>query len=477
MSHPKRTTPPVILVDDDEEVLFSSSVLLKTFGVTSVVTMADGRDLLPYLAKKPVGMIVLDLIMPHISGTQLLPEIVQHHPEIPVVVATASQDVETAVQCMKNGAFDYLVKPVEESRFVSAIKRALEVRSLRNQVSSLKACLLQHPGHRHEAFDGIITNSPRMEAVFQYVQALSSSTEPILITGETGVGKGVLAQAIHTVSGLAGELVSVNVAGLDETMFSDTLFGHRKGAFSGATHPREGLVSKAHGGILFLDEIGDLDKRSQVKLLRLLQEKSYYPLGSDLPRLTDAQVVVATNQDLRHRMQDGSFRQDLFFRLSAHQIDLPPLRERLEDIPLLVGHFLQEACLAMGKPTLEPPPELFTLLSSYPFPGNIRELRSLIHDAVARHRSGQIVSMKSIKNAIRANTAGLDPSASKVMNQIRSTVRATGRFPTLKEAENLIVQEALRQTEGNQGIAAMLLGVSRPALNRRLMRLKAEAKS
>ncbi|MBF0382218.1 MAG: sigma-54-dependent Fis family transcriptional regulator [Magnetococcales bacterium] len=465
---------PVVLVDDEEEVLFGSSVLLKTFGISSVVTMSDGTELLPYLERNECGVIVLDLLMPKISGLQLLPEIIQHHPEIPVVVMTAAQNVETAVTCMKEGAFDYLVKPVEESRFISSISRAIEVRSLRKQVNNLRACLLGGQDSHYDTFSEIVTNHQNIKAIFKYILALAHSDEPVLITGETGVGKGLFGKAIHQASKRSGELVTVNVAGLDDNMFSDSLFGHQRGAFSGAEGLREGFVSKAENGTLFLDEIGDLSKSSQIKLLRLLQEKNYYPLGSDLPRLSNARIITATNLDLRELIAQDKFRQDLYFRLSGHWIEIPPLRERIEDIPLLLGYFLDEACKSMNKPILEPPPELITLLSTYSFPGNIREMRSMIYDAVTRHNSGSVISMKSFKKAIRANAFTMDADSSQVKQQIQSSLHTTGRFPTLKQAENLIIQEALRQTGGNQGIAAMLLGVSRPALNRRLMRLKSE---
>ena len=465
---------PVVLVDDEEEVLFGSSVLLKTFGISAVVTMSDGNELLPYLEVNECSVVVLDLLMPQISGLQLLPEIIQHHPEIPVVVMTAAQNVETAVTCMKEGAFDYLVKPVEESRFVSSISRAIEVRSLRRQVSNLRNCLLGNQQFKEGLFSEIITNHDKMEAIFQYIIALANSDEPVLITGETGVGKGLFGKAIHKASGRSGELVTVNVAGLDDNMFSDSLFGHQRGAFSVADGLREGFVSKAENGSLFLDEIGDLTKSSQVKLLRLLQEKNYYPLGSDLPRLSNARIITATNQDLQKLISEDRFRQDLYFRLSGHWVEIPPLRDRIEDIPLLVGFFLDEACKTMDKPELEPPPELITLLSTYSFPGNIREMRSMIFDAVTRHRSGTVISMKSFKKAMRTNTMTMDVDQSQIKAEIHSSLRTAGRFPTLKQAENLVIQEALRQTGGNQGIAAMLLGVSRPALNRRLMRLKTE---
>ena len=465
----------VVLVDDEEEVLFSSSVLLETHRVSPVVTMADGRELLPHLDRHGAGVVVLDLSMPHVSGVELLFELVQRHPQIPVVVVTASQEVETAVSCMKEGAFDYLVKPVEENRYVSCIRRALEMRLLRREMGALRKSLLDERLEHDDAFSAIITNSPKMLSIFRYVEAISDSKEPVLITGETGVGKGLIAEATHRLSRRKGELISVNVAGLDDAMFSDTLFGHRKGAYTDAVTDREGMISKAAGGSLFLDEIGDLKKSSQVKLLRLLQEQTYYPLGSDVAKISDARVIAATNQDLRSRIAEDRFRQDLYYRLSSHHVHVPPLHERSEDIPLLVGHFLEEAALSMGKSVPEPTAEFLRLLSVYHFPGNVRELRAMIYDAVARHTSGRFLSMESCREAIQQNRfLGAEGTQAVSPQGFQTAVRTMGRFPTLKEFETLLIEEALRQAGGNQGIAAMLLGISRPALNRRLARMKAE---
>ena len=463
----------VVLVDDEEDVLFSSSIMLDTHGISPVITLSDARELLSYLDAHPVGAVVLDLFMPHVSGTELLPEIVQRHPEIPVVVMTASQEVETAVACMKEGAFDYLVKPVEESRYLSCMRRALELCSLRQQVGVLKESLLRQRLQHDEAFASIMTNSPRMQSIFRYVEAVSASREPILITGETGVGKGLIAKAVHRLSGRSGDLVSINVAGLDDTLFSDSLFGHKKGAFTGAEKDREGMIAKAGGGSLFLDEIGDLRISSQVKLLRLLQEQTYMPLGSDVARKSEAHIIAATNQDLRKLTAEGRFRQDLYFRLSAHRVEVPALRERLEDIPLLVGHFIDQAARSLGKEAPEPTPELLTLLSVYHFPGNVRELRAMLFDAVALHRSGPYLSKESCQEAIEKNRRFGAAGQTENIQMIGTSLRTMGRFPTLKQAEKLLVDEALRQARGNQGIAAMLLGISRPALNRRLMRLRA----
>ncbi|MBF0622489.1 MAG: sigma-54-dependent Fis family transcriptional regulator [Magnetococcales bacterium] len=463
---------PVILVDDEREVLFSSSYLLKSSGIPSVITMSDGSELLDYLRDNQVGPVVLDLLMPDISGLQLLPEIVARFPQVPVIVMTASQEVEKAVQCMKIGAFDYLVKPVEEIRFISSVKRALEVLALRQHTRALRQSLLQDDLVHAEAFRKIITRSRLMNNIFHYVEALSSSPEPVLITGETGVGKELIADALHNLSNNSGRLVSLNIAGLDDTLFSDTLFGHAKNAFTNANTKRKGLITQAHNGTLFLDEIGDLETQSQLKLLRLLQEKNYFPLGSDVAKTSTARIVSATNQNLYARMKAGEFRADLYYRLTSHLIEIPPLRERREDIPLLVGHFLKEAGEALNKPNLDPPNELLTLLSTYHFSGNIRELRAMIYDSVTRHTSGTVISMESCRQTIQRHNQEQngDPSLSDPTPP--NTLYNTSRFPTLKEAENSLIDEAMIRANSNQGIAALLLGISRPALNRRLMKMK-----
>ena len=461
---------PVLLVDDESTVLLSSQMILGSAGIKHVRTIEDSRKLMPLLAEQEVSALVLDLFMPYLSGTQLLPEIVREHPEIPVSVMTASQEIETAVACMKEGAFDYLVKPVEESRFVSSVRRAMELRALRRQMNALKRSLISGQLEHGEAFSDIVTASRKMHSLFQYLEAVASSGEPILITGETGTGKELLAAAAHRLSGRSGEFVPVNVAGLDDALFSDTLFGHRKGAFSGADTSREGMVAKAAGGTLFLDEIGDLTPASQVKLLRLLQERQYFPLGSDVAKVSDARILCATHRDLSIRMAEETFRSDLYYRLSVHQVDIPPLRERREDIPVLVAFFAAEAAATLDKKPPEAPPEMLNLLENYHFPGNVRELRAMVFDAVARHKSGPVLGVKSFRKTIKEQL-----NASPRGKKGEAQVVATGeRFPTLKEAERLHIEEALRRAGGNQGTAAALLGISRPALNRRLARMQNE---
>ena len=312
---------------------------------------------------------------------------------------------------MQHGAVDYLVKPVEESRLVSSIKRALEIRMLRAEVLSLKDRFLTDTPHEREAFAEIITQSKAMFAIFRYIEAIAPSPQPVLITGETGTGKELVARALHRLSARPGELVAVNVAGLDDTMFSDTLFGHTRGAFTGADRLRDGLMASTAEGTLFLDEIGDLSVASQVKLLRLLQDGTFYPLGADRPRQSRARIVCATNCDIAQSVSAGKFRKDLYYRLRTHHLHLPPLRARTGDLPLLVHHFVDKAAHVLGKAVPTAPLALYQLLNTYSFPGNVRELEALIFDAVARHQ-GATLSLHSFKEAITGKP-GLSPRPSR----------------------------------------------------------------
>lgn len=457
---------PVLIVDDEPQILKSFSVILRSSGVKDVICLEDSREVMPLLERQEVALIVMDLSMPHISGAKLLSEINQCYPQIPVIIMTAMNEIETAVASMQAGAFDYLVKPVELARFESSIKRALEVRALRSEVSALKRHLLHGTLEHEGAFASMVTASKSMRAICQYAEVIAVTQQPVLITGETGVGKELIARAVHEVSGRPGEFVAVNVAGLDDAMFSDTLFGHKKGAFTGAQDAREGLISQAAGGTLFLDEIGDTNEVSQVKLLRLLQEQKYYPLGSDVPKASDVRIVVATNHDLPALINEGVFRKDLYYRLRAHQIHIPALRERIEDIPVMTGHFILKASCALGKrpPTL--PQELYTLLVAYHFPGNVRELESMIFDAVARHQSG-VLSMESFR-AIIGNKSGAQGRAAP--GRVVNPSEPAKALPTLREAEAELISKAIAIANGNQGIAATLLGITRQALNKRLNR-------
>jgi DNA-binding NtrC family response regulator len=385
---------------------------------------------------------------------------------------TANHELETAVQCMQAGAVDYLVKPVDKNRLVSSVRHALELRTLREEVSSCKECPSKDTLPQRAAFTEIVTQNPTMHALFRYVEAIARSPQPVLITGETGTGKELMARAVHRIAAPRGEFVAVNVAGLDDQVFSDTLFGHTRGAFTGADRPRDGLITRAEEGTLFLDEIGDLAPVSQVKLLRLLQEGTYYPLGADRPRQSRARLVVATNRDVAQDIHTGTFRKDLYYRLRSHHIQLPPLRNRRDDLPLLVNHCLSKAATALHKPVPTSPLALYQLLNTYAFPGNVRELEAMVFDAVARHQGGTL-SLQAFKEAMGAGRALLAGEPLSSPAQPAQSPWDAASLPTLKEAEDALVAAALRHADGNQGVAAGLLGLSRQALNKRLRRRQA----
>ncbi len=463
---------PVLLVDDEEPFLASAAFILKGEGITNVAACSDSRRVMPLLGEQDFSLVILDLTMPHITGAELLPQIIQQRPDTPVIIMTAVNEVESAVQCMKEGALDYLVKPLKGDTFIGAVTRALKFREVNAENTRLKQYVLSDKLAHPEAFSGIIAQGKAMQGIFKYVEAVADTVLPVLITGETGVGKESLARALHSLSKRSGAFTAVNAAGLDDTLFSDTLFGHKKGSFTGAAVERGGMIEAAGSGTLFLDEIGDLAVSSQVKLLRLLQDGTYYPLGSDVQKKTDARFIFATNINLEEAIAQGSFRKDLYYRLRSHRIHIPPLRERREDIPLLFNYFLEQGGKLLNKKVPLVPPELPLLLVNYSFPGNIRELQAMVFDALARHEKG-ILSMKSFREIIGSETL-LQVGQETLLpgDGVNLLKLFNGRFPYLKEVENFLIGEALKIAENNQGIAANMLGMTRNALNKRLLRGK-----
>jgi DNA-binding NtrC family response regulator len=459
---------PIVVIDDEPHILMAVDTSLRMSGLDNVVTCADSRNALAVLQDKGASVVLLDLNMPHLNGRALMPRILEAFPDLPIIIITGAIDVETAVQSMKSGAFDYIVKPVEESRLVTAIHQALRFGELRRENLALRQHLLDGSLKHPEAFEAIVTSSPKMMALFHYMESIAPSAEPVLIRGETGVGKELAARAIHRLSGRKGKFVPVNVAGLDDNVFSDTLFGHVRGAFTGADTPRKGLIEQAADGTLFLDEIGDLNHGAQVKLLRLLQEHEYMPLGSDVTQTSDARVMASTHADLWSLKQQNKFRNDLHYRLRTHRVMIPPLRERKEDLPLLCDHFLNQAADGLGKPKPDLAPELPKLLESYDYPGNVRELQAMMFDALAQHRDGPLGSgtfRVHMQRTRAARSAVPDPAAPSP----GTGMLAFGEpLPTIRQATRLLIEEALQRTGNNQSQAAQLLGITQQALSKRL---------
>lgn len=459
----------ILLVDDEPAWHLSISVSLeRCAGITNVLTCQDSRSVMEILDREEIGLILLDLVMPHLGGEELLALIREQHPQIAVIVISGLNQLETAVRCIKMGAFDYYVKTDEEDRLMGGVMRAVRMIELERENREMSHCILTGALKHPRTFNSIVTTDRAMHGIFSYIEAVAQSPQPLLISGESGVGKEQIAHCAHLLSGCRGPLVAVNVAGLDDTVFADTLFGHVRGAFTGADQARRGMVEEACDGTLFLDEIGDLSVQSQVKLLRMLQEGEYFPIGSDRPKRMKARVIVATHQNLAAKQATGAFRRDLYYRLCTHHIQVPPLRERKNDIPLLLEHFLKEAAREQGKKKPTPPKELVQLLTTYSFPGNVRELRALVYDAVSIHRD-HILSMESFLKVINRSGSDNGPAVSPPE---QNPFIGIEHLPTFAECAELLVTEAMKRAKGNQSIAARLLGITQSALCKRLKRAR-----
>lgn len=463
---PKRSEAEqsILIVDDDAGFLDGARRALLAHGIGNVATLQNSAELLGALAGGTHTTLLLDWVMPDPSGADLLPEIVRLYPNIPVIIMTGVSDVENVVSCIKQGAYDYITKPLDTSRLVSVVQNAMKSSELIVRNRRLTGYLLGEPLVDSDRFNDIITCSERMFSIFKVVETLESSRQPVLITGETGVGKELIAKAIHACSGVKGKMVTVNAAGMDDTMLADALFGHKKGAYTGATESRDGLIEQARGGTLFLDEIGDLSIASQIKLLRLLQQNEYYRLGSDVLHKSDARIIAASNGNFQTMMAAGTFRSDLYYRISAHALHIPPLRERREDIIPLMEHFVGRAAQVLQREPLALSIELRQRLISYDFPGNVRELINMVHNAVSANTTGTLV-VRDFPGIVSATSRRRD-----VVRKIGSNQFALHgifqNFPTIGEVQAILMEEALTLAQGNRSSAARLLGVSRPTLQR-----------
>ncbi len=474
---PRISVAKILLVDDEIQFLRSASLALRMAGYEGVEVLSDSEAVLPLLEKQAFDLVVLDLNMPGRDGRDLLTAITERHPQVTVCMLTAVNEVEAAVNCMRAGAFDYWVKPVTEQQMLASLSRALDHRLLLGEAAALKQGILRQELSHPESFAAFITQSPTMQRLFLYVEAVARTSFPILVAGETGTGKELMAKAIHLASDRRGAFVVANAAGIDDGVFADTLFGHARGAFTGADRDRKGLIEEAAGGTLFLDEIGDLSAASQVKLLRLLQDGSFHPIGSDKAKRSTARIIVATHRDLASAVREGRFRQDLFFRLQTHEVHIPPLRDRLEDLPLLAKAFVAEAAKECDKPMPYLPPELHPLLATYSYPGNVRELQGLLFDAVSRNTT-RILGLGPLRDKLAERrqavgyAADLGGGPAAPVGDKNEETGEAWRFPevlpTAQEWERLLVNEAVRRAQGNRSLAASLIGLARQTVIKRL---------
>jgi DNA-binding NtrC family response regulator len=464
----KRSSLPIIVIDDDRHILSMCKHVIALSETRDVVTCHDSREAMRLLHANGAEMVLLDLSMPHVSGQELLPQIAQEFPDVPVVVMTGAENtVRTAVACMKLGAYDFLVKPVSDELLIATVRRVITFRQLQRESRGLSR-LLDGTIENPEVFEEIVTRNQRMLAILRYVETVADSQCPLLVTGETGTGKELIAKAVHRLSGRSRDkYVVVNVAGLDDHMFSDTLFGHVRGAFTSADQVRPGMVETAGDGTLVLDEIGDLSTGSQVKLLRLLQQQEYFALGDDKPRASRARVIAVSHVDLVKKRDAGAFRQDLYYRLCTHHIHLPPLRERLDDVPLLVETFIEKGARQFKKNKPAVPSELMDLLGSYTYPGNIRELESMVFDAVST-QDAQILSLESFNRYIDSQRVVGDGPQSGPAAATSSVFGALQTLPTLAQTRQLLIDEAMKRSNGKQTIAARLLGITQQALSQHI---------
>lgn len=459
----------ILVVDDEVAVLNSVRLTLRSNGYASVSMCEDSREVLAILATEKISLVLLDLAMPHLRGEEVLQQIRNLHPDVAVIVITAESNVQTAVTCMKLGAFDYLSKPVRPDFLVATVRRALDHIALQHDNERLRQSFFASEVKHPENFRAIQTSHEGLLRIFQYIEAIAKSARSVLITGETGTGKELIARAIHASSERSGAFIAVNAGSLSDELFADTLFGHQTGAYTGADQPRVGMFAQADEGTLFLDEIGDLSQRAQVMLLRVLQEREYYPLGSDQPRPLRARVVTATRRDPRQ------LREDLFYRLRAYYLDLPPLRERLDDLPLLIHQFLVEESHEIGTPVPEVPPNVLEFLRHYSFPGNIRELQSMTFHAVAQQKNGQL-QLKSFSDYMEPDLRPSLPTPSKesTSRSALNSLLASGEVLTQSEMQELDRMNILRALEaknwkvGGEDGAAQLLAMKPTTLASRM---------
>ncbi len=446
---PKRR---ILVADDNEDTRESLQRLLTMTLPVAVDTVADGSLALEALTQRPYSILITDLKMPKVNGMELLQEVQERRLPVTVIVTTGHGSIDDAVQAMQLGAYNFFTKPPDPKHLCLIIKRALEDRTLQDELSSLREQV-----QSRYSFHGIVTKNPTMHSIFGLIADVAQTATTVLIEGETGTGKEQVARAIHEASAKrTGPLVAINCAALPESLLESELFGHEKGAFTSAIGQRKGRFEQADGGTIFLDEVGDVPASMQAKLLRVLQERRFERVGGSETIEVDVRVVAATNRSLQKMVKDGTFREDLFYRLNVVKIDLPPLHERPEDIPLLAMHFSQKYSRGGAKQIA---PEAMEILYRYRWPGNIRELENAIERACVTSRD-EWIRPENLSPDLSA------PAKTKLPFQVDLTRPLTEQLPELIASfEERYLRKALRKARGHIGRTAKITGLSRRSIS------------
>ena len=438
----------LLVVDDEKNIREGLADFLTMDGYT-VETAADGDAGLKRFQKGDIDLVITDLRMPGLNGEELLKRIVSETPGIPVIVLTGHGTVENAVAAMRNGAYDFLTKPVNLDHLSLLVKRALQSREL-----VLNHRRLEEELEQKKLFETIIGTSNPMRKIFDTIRRVAPTKASILITGESGVGKELVADAIHQLSPRKDKpLIKVHCAALAASLLESELFGHEKGSFTGAVARKRGRFELAHEGTLFLDEIGEIDQNIQIKLLRVLQEKKFERVGGEETIESDVRIVTATNKDLKAEIEKGNFREDLYFRLNVVNILVPPLRERKDDLPLLITAFLKEFAQENGKAIEGINEKARAAIYGYDWPGNVRELRNCMESAVVMAK-GQVITEEDLPPTLRTKNDD---------GWIRIPLGTT-----LEESEKIIIRDTLLAQKGNKSKAAEVLSIGRKTLHRKL---------
>lgn len=446
--------PVVLVADDDDSLRRVIEYRLREEGYT-VLTAPDGLAALDVFTAREVDCLITDLRMPNLSGLDLLRRANAIKHEIPVVVITAYGDIETAVEAMRAGAFDFITKPFNREQISLTIRKALLYGQTLSENRNLRRLV-----HEQFRLENVVGTSARMREVLERVERVAATNVTVLVYGESGTGKELIAKGIHFNGARRDQaFIPVNCAAIPETLIESELFGHRRGAFTGATSDQKGKFEEAHRGTLFLDEISQMPLALQPKLLRVLQENEIVRLGESIPRKVDVRIIAATNRNLQTMIEDGSFREDLYFRLAVVPVELPPLRERREDIPLLAEHFLRQACARYHRPNLTMEREVFAKLSAYSFPGNVRELENTIERMVVLARTEKITV-----DDLPPNVSQPHAHAANVLLQLPI------EGLSIEGVEREIIRQALEMHKGNQTHTARYLDITRSALIYRMQK-------